>query len=143
MTVESLKVGEDKTLTRFNIRTTEQKTDKVKDDDPQGVRHGPATCRDDLQRAQADPRRPAPTADAKTPAGAVVDPVRGGPEVRRSLSTRPPSTARRRPHRWSSAEFAKVLDAGPRSTTRRSRFEIVATAASAEAGPTATDGPSR
>ena len=54
VTVESLRVSEDKNLARFNIRTTEVDQDKVKRV-PRVVRPSSGAGRDELRRGQANP----------------------------------------------------------------------------------------
>ena len=122
VTVESLRVGGDKSLTRFNIRTTEQKPEQVKTGDPRGVRLEPGPRRDDRRRrASRSPASP-PTA-GEDGRRRRRSPVRGRPGVRCSTSTRRPSTARQSPAQVVSAEFVKVLDAGE-ITNPETRFEI-------------------
>jgi SecD/SecF fusion protein len=140
VTVESLKVGREQHLTRFNIRTTEQKTDKVKDTILKSF--GPA-----LQRVVMtfDPPRPIPAAapsqdnQAKgaatlIPAAAPLSRFAGGSEVPLHFNTTAFHTTQS-PAQAVAAVFSKVL-AQDKIADPTSRFEIVPPAAS---GGAATD----
>lgn len=76
VTVESLKVGQDRTLNRFNIRTTEQSPDKVKETILQVF--GPALERVVMTYEEAKPIPPASASTAGTGKAAVQDRFAGG-----------------------------------------------------------------
>jgi SecD/SecF fusion protein len=133
--IESLRVGGDQRLSRFNIRTTELKTDKVKDVITKAF--GPA-----LQRVvmTADPVKPIPVApsapaDAKPTTPAVASRFAGGQEVTLHFNTTAFHTTQS-PAQVVSAVFSKVLSQAG-ITNPDSRFEIVAPAPTAEALPSA------
>ncbi len=65
MTVESLKVGQDKTLTRFNIRTTEQKPEQVKKTILEAF--GPSLERVEMTAGEAKPIPAAAAGRPRTP----------------------------------------------------------------------------
>ena len=71
VTVESLRVGDDKSLARFNIRTTEQKPEQVKDEILEAF--GPSLARVEMTADEgkpiAAPRRRRPAKAAKTGTG--------------------------------------------------------------------------
>ena len=130
VTVESLKVGEDRSVSRFNIRTTDQSIEHVKTEIVKAF--GPALERVEMTvgRGEADPRRDArrrPTPRPPPPRSRLDSPGDGST---RSASTRPRSTAPRPRPRWSpprshgSWTTAKI--ASPTS-----RFEIVEAPAAA------------
>ena len=73
VTVESLRVAEDKSLTRFNIRTTEQEANKVKDEILKAF--GPTLERVQMKVGAERPIAGAPAAEA----------AKGGPRSRPAL----------------------------------------------------------
>ena len=135
VTVESLKVGKESRLTRFNIRTTEQKTDKVKEAILKAF--GPALQRvemtADLPKPIAAPA-PAP-APAKTPALARINRFAGGQEVLLHFNTTAFHTTQS-PAQTVATVFSKLL-VQDHITNPESRFEIVAPTPTADAAPTA------
>ena len=132
--IESLRVGGEKRLSRFNIRTTEQKTDNVKEVILKAF--GPA-----LQRVvmNADPLKPIPAAktppaDAKAPAApAVVNRFAGGHEAVMHFNTTAFHSTQS-PAQVVSVILSKLL-VQDGITNPDSRFEIVAPALTAEAVP--------
>jgi SecD/SecF fusion protein len=121
VTVESLRVSNDRSLTRFNIRTTDDKPEHVK----QAVldAFGPSLARVVMTHGEA---RPIPTAAAGAPADAVIDRFAGGREYDLGFNTTAFNSAQS-PAQVVAAEFVKVLtQAG--ITNPESRFEIKAAA---------------
>jgi SecD/SecF fusion protein len=135
VTVESLKVGKEQRLTRFNIRTTEQKTDKVKETILKAF--GPALQRVEMtaDAAKPIPVAESPPADAKTPAPARVNRFAGGQEVVLHFNTTAFHTTQS-PAQSIATVFSKLLQQD-HITNPESRFEIVAPAPAAEAAPAA------
>jgi SecD/SecF fusion protein len=142
VTVESLKVGREQRLTRFNIRTTEQKTEKVKETILKSF--GGA-----LQRVvmSFDPPRPIPAAapgpdeqakGATTPAAAPLGRFAGGQEVALHFNTTAFHTTQS-PAQAVTTVFSKVL-AGDNIASPASHFEIIAPATPAAAAASASPG---
>ncbi len=139
VTVESLKMGTDKTLTRFNIRTTDEQPDRVQKKILDAF--GPSLER--VEMTFGGPTAIAPAAaeakPAETGATAVADKFAGGRKYDLKFNTTAfnnPQT----PAQVISAEFIKVLEAA-KIDAPSSRFEIVAPAASAEATSAPSGGP--
>jgi SecD/SecF fusion protein len=133
VTVESLKVGKDQSLTRFNIRTTEQDTEKVKDTILKAF--GPS-----LQRVVMTPGDPKPIpltaslpAEATPATPAPVGRFAGGEEfVLRFNTTAFHST--QSPAQAVATVFNRVLtQAG--ITNPSTRFEIIAPAPTSASEP--------
>ena len=135
VTVESLKVGKDKTLTRFNIRTTEQKPEQVKETILKAF--GPTLERVEMTVGdpQADRRRAAPSrpATAAAAAPAPVDRFAGGRKYDLKFNTTAFNSTQS-PAQVVAAEFAKVLEAA-KIANPTSRFEIVGPPPRREAAP--------
>jgi len=137
VTVESLKVGADRTVSRFNIRTTNEKPDDVKEAILKAF--GPA-----LQRVQMTAGDPTPIAAAKPPTAdakaatptptttAAVDRFAGGRQYPLRFNTTAFNSTEA-PAQVVAAVFARVLE-GAKIDNPTSRFEIVPEAA---AGTTA------
>ena len=109
VTVESLKVASDKTLTRFNIRTTLLKTEEVKD--KVLAAFGPS-----LERVQMTFGDPEPIA-AKPAAAGVADRFAGGRQYLLKFNS---SEA---PAQVVSSEFARTLEAA-KIDNATSRFDV-------------------
>jgi SecD/SecF fusion protein len=131
VTVESLRVGEDKSLARFNIRTTEKDTKRVKDEIVSAF--GPSLARVKMTYAEG---KPIAGAAAKTEPSAVIR-FAGGRSYELSFntttfnSTQPPAQV-------VSAIFAKVLE-DAKILNPTSRFEIAT--APAPIGAATEEGP--
>jgi SecD/SecF fusion protein len=123
VTVESLKVRQDRSLTRFNIRTTEQNPAKVKD----GVLKAFGPSLERVQMTFSEPKPIAP-ADAAKPAtqAAPVGRFAGGRQYELKFNTAAFSGAES-PAQLVSAEFVKVLEAA-KIDNPTTRFEVVAPA---------------
>ncbi|MFO0953877.1 MAG: protein translocase subunit SecD [Isosphaeraceae bacterium] len=131
VTVESLKVGTDRSLTRFNIRTTDAKPDDVKAKILE--QFGATLERVRMTTGEPKPIEAAP-ADAAKPAGAVQRFV-GGRQYELTFNTGSLSGAD--PVQVVSAEFAKVLTkANIENPT--TRFEVVAPKVGEGAAPGST-----
>ena len=136
MTVESLKVGEDRSVSRFNIRTTDQSIEHVKTEIVKAF--GPALERVEMTVGEAKPipgrgARDGRRQGRRPPRFRLDSP---GDASTRSASTRPRSTAPRPRPRWSPprshGSWTNAKIASPTS-----RFEIVEAAA---AGASPADG---
>ena len=79
VTVESLRVANDKTLTRFNIRTTDQDADQVKNEILKAF--GPALARVEMTVGEAKPIAGAPAADGHQDRRRAHDAIRRRPRV--------------------------------------------------------------
>ncbi len=118
VTIESLRVGNDRSLTRFNIRTTDQNPDNVKKAILEAF--GPTLARVDMTFSEARPiAQAAPAADATTPRFA------GGREYDLLFNTAAFNSSNQTPQQVVAAEFVKVL-AKAGITNPDSRFEIAA-----------------
>ncbi|QEH36230.1 bifunctional preprotein translocase subunit SecD/SecF [Aquisphaera giovannonii] len=123
VTVESLRVTKDASLTRFNIRTTEQKTDEVKAKILDAF--GPSLAKVDMTvgdpRPIAAPATPPATAKAATPA--LVGRFAGGREYPLSFNTAAFNSTQS-PEKLVASEFEKVLQAA-NIANPGTRFEVV------------------
>ena len=115
VTVESLKFGGDQSLTRFNIRTTDDKPDNVKKE----ILEAFGTT---LQRVQLTFSEPKPIPAAK-PGSTTVDRFAGGREYELSFNTAAFNSIQS-PGDVVAAEFAKVLEAS-KIENATARFEVV------------------
>ncbi len=138
VTVESLRVSDDTRLSRFNIRTTNDKPEDVKNKILEAF--GSSLARVEMTHGEGRPIPPAPK--AVDPA-AVPDRFAGGREYDLKFNTTAFNSAQSPPLAVS-AEFVKVLEAAG-ITNPQSRFEIkdapqasaiAATSASAASGGT-------
>ena len=132
VTVESLKVGGDRSLTRFNIRTTESKIETVKEKILKAF--GPALERVEMRYGEPTPIAAAP-ADAK--GKAATQRFAGGRQYELTFNTAAFNSAP--PGQVVTAEFAKVLDAA-KIDNPASRFEVANLTADAEKAPSKTAG---
>jgi SecD/SecF fusion protein len=134
VTVESLRVGADKSLARFNIRTTEKDTVRVKDEIVKAF--GPSLARVKMTYSEGKPITAAAADAAAKTAPAAVTRFAGGRSYELSFntstfnSTQPPAQV-------VSAIFAKVLEEA-KIANSTSRFEI--TAAPAPIGAATDEG---
>jgi SecD/SecF fusion protein len=122
VTVESLRVAKDKTLTRFNIRTTDQDATQVKNKILESF--GPS-----LARVEMTVGEPKPIAGASAPAAsrsgaAIATRFAGGREYPLNFNTTAFNSTQS-PAQVVTAEFAKVLEAGGIANPT-TRFEIQA-----------------
>jgi SecD/SecF fusion protein len=137
VTVESLHIGEDKSLARFNIRTTEQSLDKVKGEILKSF--GSSLAKVELNYGEGKPIAASPAVEAKT-TPSLPQRFAGGREYTLTLST-PSLSNNQSPAQVVSAVFARVLDAA-KITNPTTRFEIisgpdrVASSESAKSGTT-------
>jgi SecD/SecF fusion protein len=124
VTVESLRMGEDKTLARFNIRTTEQDQNRVKSEILKSF--GPSLARVEMTYGEGKPiaATTAPAADAAKTASASAPRFAGGREYELKFNTRS-FNSNQSPAQVVSAVFARVLD-GSKIPNPSSRFEIIA-----------------
>jgi SecD/SecF fusion protein len=132
VTVESLKVGQEQHLTRFNVRTTEQNTDKVKEAILKSFDQT-------LQRVVMTPGEPRPIAPATPPAGdakaetpAMAGRFAGGNEFTLKFNTTAFHSTQS-PAQAVATVFNRVLSQAG-IVNPSTRFEIVAPA-SASASP--------
>jgi SecD/SecF fusion protein len=127
VTVESLKVGQETKLNRFNIRTTLEKPEEVKEQILKAF--GPA-----LARVQMTASEPTPIPAAPTPAKGATAPAAerfaGGQSVALRFNTTAFNSTQT-PAQVVSAEFAKVLEAA-KIDNPTSRFEITPAPAAAD-----------
>ncbi|MCA1685453.1 MAG: protein translocase subunit SecF, partial [Planctomycetia bacterium] len=142
VTVESLKVGGDRTLTRFNIRTTEEKPDLVKEKILAAF--GPALERVEMNVGAAAPlppalaaAKPATTAGATPSTTPAADRFAGGWKYDLKFNTTAFNSTQA-PSQVVAAEFVKVLEAA-KIAAPASRFEIVGQPPTAE-GTASTGG---
>ena len=124
-TVESLRITGDKSLARFNIRTTDQSPEQVKQRILEAF--GSSLARIEMTFAEGKPiaAATAPTQERGVQAHHDTGwPIRRRPRVSLAASTPPRSIAHSLPPRSSPAVFAGVLDKDkiPNPT---SRFEIL------------------
>ncbi len=117
VTVESLRVGDDVRLARFNIRTTDQDPNQVKNKILEAF--GTSLARVEMQAGEARPIA------AGTPAAGSAAPVRfvGGREYDLEFNTTAFNSTQT-PPQVVSAAFVKVLESA-KITNPTSRFEIV------------------
>ena len=117
VTVESLRVGDDVRLARFNIRTTDQDPNRVKNKILEAF--GTSLARVEMQAGEARPIA------AGAPAAGSAAPVRfvGGREYDLEFNTTAFNSTQT-PPQVVSAAFVKVLEAA-KITNPTSRFEIV------------------
>jgi SecD/SecF fusion protein len=138
VTVESLRVREDQSLSRFNIRTTDQEPERVKTRILEAF--GPSLARvemtygDGRPIAAATAPSAAPTTGetAKAAPAAVSSRFAGGREYELDFNTKAFNSAQSPPE-IVAAEFAKVLEAAGIANPT-SRFEIKAPPTAAETG---------
>jgi len=137
VTVESLKVGGDKTLTRFNIRTTEEKPDRVKDSILKAF--GPALERVEMTTGEArtiaasSGAKPSAVATAKAGAAALAgERFAGGWQYDLKFNTTAFNSTQS-PDQVIAAEFVKVLGAA-KIDAPASRFEFTGWTIPAEGG---------
>jgi len=129
VTVESLRMGEDKRLALFNMRTTEKDTERVKHEIVAAF--GPSLARVEMTYSEGKPIAPAPaaTGDQSQTAPALISRFAGGRSYELTFnttafnSTQPPAQV-------VSGVFAKVLE-NAKIVNPSSRFEIVAAPAAA------------
>jgi len=135
VTVESLKVGTDKSLTRFNIRTTNQAPEEVKEKILAAF--GPSLQRVEMVTSGEKPiPAPATTKPADAAVPAAIDRFGGGTQYDLKFNTGSFNSTQG-PAQVVAAEFAKVLEAA-KIDNPTSRFEIVGAAPASEGGaPTA------
>jgi SecD/SecF fusion protein len=123
VTVESLRVGDDRTLARFNIRTTDQNPDQVKKRILDAF--GPSLARVSMNYGAARPIARAPSAgpdESAKPAAVAAARFAGGREYDLDFNTTAFNSTEP-PAKVVSAEFARVL-AGAKIANPESRFEI-------------------
>ena len=129
VTVESLRVARDKTLSRFNIRTTEQDTQQVKNKVLEAF--GPSLARVEMSVGDAKPipGGPAPSgAEAAKTGTTLATRFAGGRQYELGFNTAAFNSTQA-PAQVVSAEFAKVLEkSGIANPT--ARFEILTPAKS-------------
>jgi SecD/SecF fusion protein len=137
VTVESLRMGEDKSLARFNIRTTDQVPEHVK----QAIldAFGSSLARVEMTYGEGKPiagsgATPAAAGEAAKAPASVTSRFAGGRDYDLEFNTTAFSSAES-PTKVVSAEFAKVLSEG-KIANAESRFEIVPAPAAARAAET-------
>jgi len=122
VTVESLRVGDDTKLARFNIRTTDQDPERVKRKILQAF--GSSLARVEMTYSEGKPIAGAPaSAEAGKAAAAVTNRFAGGREYELSFNTTAFNSAQT-PAQVVAAEFARVLEEAKISNPT-SRFEIL------------------
>ncbi len=123
VTVESLKVGGDKTLTRFNIRTTEENADDVR----KSILKSFGSALERVEMTSSDPKPIAATSKpVETKPGAPIstaDRFAGGSEYDLKFNTTAFNSTQT-PAQVVSAEFVKILEAA-KIDAPASRFEII------------------
>jgi len=133
VTVESLRMGEDSRLARFNIRTTEKDTERVKKEIVAAF--GPSLARIEMTYSEARPISVAPQApagEASKSAPAITNRFAGGRSYELSFnttafnSTEPPAQV-------VSTVFSKVLEEA-KIVNPTARFEVVNAPARAGSG---------
>ena len=140
MTVESLRVGNDTKLARFNIRTTatdqdsQQEKDKVKNKIIEAF--GPALAKVEMTVGDAKPIPSAAAGDASKTSPALTTRFAGGREYPLSFNTTAFNSTQA-PAQVVAAEFAKVLE-GAGIANPTTRFEI-SEAPAKESGTASTD----
>jgi SecD/SecF fusion protein len=137
VTVESLRLGTDTRLARFNIRTTDQDADQVKNKILDAF--GPSLDRVKMTIGEAKPIPGAPAGDASKTGPALTTRFAGGRQYSLSFNTTAFNSTQS-PAQVVAAEFAKVLE-GAGITNPTLRFEILSGAegAPAEAGAAGTN----
>jgi len=124
VTVESLRMGEDKRVARFNIRTTEKDTERVKKEIVAAF--GPSLARIEMTYSEGKPIAAAPQApagEAPTTVPALTNRFAGGRSYELSFNTTAFNSTEP-PDKVVSAVFAKVLEEA-KIVNPTSRFEIV------------------
>jgi len=121
VTVESLKVGKDQSLARFNIRTTEQDPEKVKTKILETF--GPSLQRVVMTYDQGKPMTSTEKAGDDKKKSQAVERFAGGRQYTLEFNTTAFNSTQS-PPQVVSAEFAKVLDAA-KIANPSSRFEVV------------------
>ena len=140
VTVESLRVGNDTKLARFNIRTTatdqdsQQEKDKVKNKILEAF--GPALAKVEMTVGDAKPIPSAAAGDASKTSPALTTRFAGGREYPLSFNTTAFNSTQA-PAQVVAAEFAKVLE-GAGIANPTTRFEI-SEAPAKESGTASTD----
>ncbi|MGZ3316026.1 MAG: protein translocase subunit SecF, partial [Isosphaeraceae bacterium] len=140
VTVESLRVGNDTKLARFNIRTTatdqdsQQEKDKVKNKIIEAF--GPALAKVEMTVGDAKPIPSAAAGDASKTSPALTTRFAGGREYPLSFNTTAFNSTQA-PAQVVAAEFAKVLE-GAGIANPTTRFEI-SEAPAKESGTASTD----
>ena len=138
VTVESLRMGDDRSLARFNIRTTEQDQNRVKSEILRSF--GPSLARVEMTYGEGKPiagaPAPAPAAEPAKAASAVALRFAGGRENELHFNTKSFNSTQS-PAQVVSAVFARVLE-GDKIPNPTSRFEI--TAGPEQPGPAASSG---
>ncbi|MGC1722212.1 MAG: protein translocase subunit SecD [Isosphaeraceae bacterium] len=140
VTVESLRVGNDTKLARFNIRTTatdqdsQQEKDKVKNKIIEAF--GPALAKVEMTVGDAKPIPSAAASDASKTSPALTTRFTGGREYPLSFNTTAFNSTQA-PAQVVAAEFAKVLG-GAGIANPTTRFEI-SEAPAKESGTASTD----
>ncbi|WP_165230393.1 protein translocase subunit SecD [Aquisphaera insulae] len=120
VTVESLRVTKDASLTRFNIRTTEQDTKSVKDKILEAF--GPSLAKVEMTVGEPKPIAPAAPAAPKEGTPAVVGRFAGGREYPLSFNTAAFNSTQS-PEKVVSAEFERILQAAGIATPS-TRFQV-------------------
>jgi len=122
VTVESLRIGNDTKLARFNIRTTAQDPEEVKRKILDAF--GSSLARVEMTYNDGKPiPGTAPSAEAKKTAGAATNRFAGGREYELTFNTTAFNSAQT-PAQVVAAEFARVLEAA-KIANPTSRFEIL------------------
>jgi len=137
VTVESLRVGNDTRLARFNIRTTDQDADQVKNKILDAF--GPSLARVKMTIGEAKPIPAAPAGDASKTGPALTTRFAGGRQYPLGFNTTAFNSTQS-PAQVVAAEFAKVLE-GAGITNPTLRFEILSGAEGSpgEAGTTGSN----
>ena len=121
VTVESLRMGDDKKLARFNIRTTDPNLDRVKNEILKAF--GPSLARVNMTVDEGKSIAGAAAGEAAKAAPAPTTRFAGGREYELTFNTTAFNSTET-PAQVISAAFAKVLDKA-KITNPTSRFEIV------------------
>jgi SecD/SecF fusion protein len=133
VTVESLRVSSDKSqrLARFNIRTTAQDVDEVKNSILKAF--GSSLARVEMSIGEPKPIPASPAAEATKTVSAVATRFAGGREYPVTFNTTAFNSAQA-PAQVVGAEFTKVLDASG-ITNPSARFEVVSATGGASDEP--------
>ena len=115
VTVESLKLGTDTSLTRFNIRTTDDKPDRVKE----SILKAFGSTLQQVQMTFSEPK----AIPAAAPGSTTIDRFAGGRQYDLSFNTAAFNSIQS-PKEVVAAEFAKVLEAS-KIENATARFEVV------------------
>jgi SecD/SecF fusion protein len=125
VTVESLRIGDDTKLARFNIRTTDPEPERVKRKILEAF--GSSLARVEMSYNDGKPIAGAPpTAEARKTAAALTNRFAGGREYDLAFNTTAFNSAQT-PAQVVSAEFARVLEVA-KIANPTSRFEILGAA---------------